>query len=123
MKTPSIILEVSRKLRKNMTKSEYLIWNLLKWWILWVKFLRQKPIYVYTDNSWLDRYIIPDFFCFEEKLILEIDWNIHNNKEIFELDKYKEELLTNMWFTVLRIKNEDVKNDVINVLKTIKLYL
>lgn len=123
MKTPSIILEVSRNLRKNMTKSEYLIWNFLKWWGLWVKFLRQKPIYVYTDNSWLDRYIIPDFYCFEEKLILEIDWSIHNNKEIFELDKYKEELLNSMWFTILRIKNEEIKNDVNNVIKTIKQHL
>ncbi|MDP2090706.1 MAG: endonuclease domain-containing protein [Candidatus Gracilibacteria bacterium] len=123
MKTPNIILEVSRGLRKNMTKSEYLIWNFLKGGSLGVKFLRQKPIYVYTDNSGLDRYIIPDFFCFDKKLILEIDGCIHNKKEIYELDKYKEELLINMGFIVLRVTNEEIKNDLNNVIKTIKQYL
>ena len=120
MKIPDIIKEIARKLRKNMTESEVILWSFIKWWKLWVKFLRQKPIYVFTENTWLDRYIIPDFYCYDKRLILEIDWSIHNLKEVYELDLYKENLLKNMWFKIIRIKNEDIKNDINSVINIIK---
>lgn len=120
MLTPDIIKETSRNLRKNMTESEIILWSFIKWWNIWGRFLRQKPIYVFTENNWLDRYIIPDFYCHEKKLILEIDWNIHNLKEIYELDLYKEKLLIDMGFKIIRIKNEDIKNDINNVIKKIE---
>jgi len=120
MKIPDIIKEIARKLRKNMTESEVILWSFIKWWKLWVKFLRQKPIYVFTENTWLDRYIIPDFYCYDKRLILEIDWSIHNLKEVYELDIYKENLLKNMWFKIIRIKNEDIKNDINSVINIIK---
>jgi very-short-patch-repair endonuclease len=110
----------ARKLRNNMTESEVILWNFIKDKKLWVKFLRQKPIFVFTENNWLDRYIISDFYCFKKKLILEIDWEIHNLKEIYELDLYKENLLKNMWFKIIRIKNEDIKINLNNVIKIIK---
>lgn len=123
MVIPDIIKEASRNLRKNMTYAEIILWNQIKWWKLWVKFLRQKPIYVYTDFNWLDRYIIADFYCHDKKIILEIDWSIHNLKEIYELDIYKENLLINMWFKIIRIKNVEIKNNIFNVIKEIKKYL
>lgn len=103
-----------------MTESEVILWSFIKWSKLGVKFLRQKPLFVYTENSWLDRYIIPDFYCFEKKLILEIDWSVHNLKDIYELDSYKVKLLTDMWYRVLRIKNEEIKQNIASVLKEIK---
>ena len=108
---PNIIKEISRKLRKNMTESEKIIWDKIKNKKLWYKFLRQKPIYLYTENSWLSRYIIPDFCCLEKKIILEIDWNIHNLKEVYLLDQEKEKLLASKWFKVIRISNYDIKNN------------
>jgi very-short-patch-repair endonuclease len=123
MNIPNIIKETSRRLRKNMTESEIILWSFIKWGKIWVRFLRQKPVYVFTENTWLDRYVIPDFYCFERKIILEIDWNIHNLKEIYELDLYKEKLLNNIWFTIIRIKNEDIKNNVNKVIHTIKQHL
>lgn len=83
---------------------------------LWIKFLRQKPVYVFTEDSWFDRFIIADFYSFDKKLILEIDWNIHDLEEIYELDNVKEELLKNLWFKVLRIRNEEIFEDVEDVL-------
>ncbi len=120
MKIPDIIKETGRKLRKNMTKSEVILWGFIKDWKLWVRFLRQKPLYVFTEYNWHDRYIIPDFYCHTKKIILEIDWNIHDLKEVYELDKYKEELLKNMWYKVLRIKNEEIYSDIYTVVKKIK---
>jgi len=123
MKIPDIFKETARKLRKNMTESEVILWSFIKWWKIWVSFLKQKPIYVFTEDSWLNRFIIPDFYYHKNKIILEIDWNIHDLKEVWELDLYKENLLNNMWFKVIRIKNKDIKNNINNVIKTIKYNL
>jgi very-short-patch-repair endonuclease len=103
-----------------MTESEVVLWSFIRDEKLWIKFLRQKPVFVFTENSWLDRYVIPDFYCFKKKIILEIDWNIHNLKEIYELDLYKENLLKNMWFKIIRIKNEEIKTNINSVLENIK---
>ena len=93
MKTPEIILEAARSLRKNMTPAEEKLWRYIRRDVSGYRFLRQKPIYVYTEDNGHDRFIIPDFYCHEKKLILEIDGDIHNVPEIFELDSVKEELL------------------------------
>jgi len=44
---PDYIVEIWRKLRKNMTVAEKIIWNELKDKKLWIKFLRQNPMYIY----------------------------------------------------------------------------
>lgn len=120
MKIPDIIKSVASELRNNMTSSEIILWNHIKNWELWVKFLRQKPVFVFTENNWLDRYIIPDFYCFEQKIIIEVDWSIHDLNGVYDLDRYKEELLLNMWFEIIRFTNSEIKNDIINVIKLLK---
>jgi len=114
---PNIIKEASRILRKNMTNSEKIIWNEIRDKKLWYKFLRQKPIYLYTEDSWLGRYIIPDFCCLDKKIIIEIDWSIHNVKEIYLLDLEKEKLLLSKWFKVIRIKNQEIENNLKSIIK------
>ena len=73
MITPEIIKETSRKLRQNMTDAEIILWKKLRAKKLWMKFYRQKPVMVMTENSMLDRYIIPDFYSPDNKVIIEID--------------------------------------------------
>jgi very-short-patch-repair endonuclease len=51
MKIPEIIKLTARKLRINMTKAEVILWKFIRKEFLEYKFLRQKPIYVYTENS------------------------------------------------------------------------
>lgn len=119
-KIPDIIKETWRKLRQNMTESEILLWDKLRdRKINWKKFLRQYPIFVYTENSWLDRYIIPDFVCKEEKLIIELDWSIHDLEDVFLLDIEKEKLLINNWYKILRFKNEEIHNSIKSVIEKI----
>jgi very-short-patch-repair endonuclease len=117
---PSILKDASRELRKNMTEAEKILWWKLKakklWWI---KFQRQSPIYLFTENSWLDRYIIPDFICSQYKLIIELDWSIHNIKEIYELDLEKEKILKSLWYKVIRFENEEVFGNIDKVLEKI----
>ncbi len=122
MKIPEHIKQAAQKLRNNSTPAEVKIWNYIKNEKLWVKFLRQKPVYVYTEDNWLDRFVIADFYCFEKKLILEIDGNIHDLEEVYELDKHKEKLLENLWYKVIRIKNEEVLSNIDWVLERIRVF-
>ncbi len=123
MKIPDIIKQAARDLRNNSTPSEIMLWNNIKRELLNYKFLRQKPIYVYTENSWLDRYIIADFYCHKEKLVLEIDWSIHDAAEVLTIDLYKEELLQKHNITVLRITNNDIRQNITSVLTKITKHL
>ncbi|MDD3645921.1 MAG: DUF559 domain-containing protein [Candidatus Gracilibacteria bacterium] len=123
MKTPDIIKEAARKLRNKMTKSEIILWNNIKSGKLGINFLRQKPIYLYTEGSGLDRYIIPDFYNFDRKIIIEVDGSIHYLKEVYILDFEKEKFLNSMGYKIIRIKNEEIENDINNVLQKIKTYI
>ena len=117
---PKIIKEAARNLRNNMTKSEELLWNILKDKKLWYRFLRQKPVYVYTENNWLDRYIIPDFYCSSKNLIIEVDWSVHDLEEVLKLDEVKNELINNKWLNILRIENKEISNNIDKVIQKIK---
>ena len=117
---PEIIKVTSRDLRKNMTKPEEVLWKELKARKLnGLKFWRQSPTYVYTENSWLDRYVIPDFLCSEHKLIIELDWSIHNKQEVYLLDREKEKLLINWWYQIIRFQNNEILQNLDTVLQKI----
>ncbi len=120
---PRNIREIARKLRNNMTKAEICLWNEIKNEQLWVKFLRQKPIYLMTENDWRERYIIPDFYCAQKKIILEVDGEVHQNNEVLALDKAKQALLEKQWYSVIRIRNEDILFDMHDTLKKIRMCL
>lgn len=119
MKVPDIIKEAARELRKNMTPAEKLLWDNIRRDISGFRFLRQKPLYVFTEDSGQDRFIIPDFYCYEKKLVLEIDWKIHENSEIYSLDREKEKLLLSQWIEVMRITNEEIFEDIGKVMQKI----
>ena len=123
-KIPDIIKQTTRELRANMTPAEKVLWKYLrarKLW--WYKFQRQYPLYVYTQDSWLDRYIIPDFICCEYKLIIELDWSVHDTLEIQQLDETKTELTQQLWITILRFTNEEIMSDIERVLGKIEMKL
>lgn len=67
------IFEKASELRNNMTEAENLLWVELKnRKIFKVKFRRQHPIDIF----------IVDFYCHEFKLVIEIDGEIHLEKEV-----------------------------------------
>lgn len=117
---PDNIKEVARNLRKNMTKSEKIFWEAVRWDKLWERVLRQKIFYVYTEDNNVNRYIIPDFYIASKKLIIEIDGSIHKISDILHLDKIKEDLIINRWFNIIRFTNEEVENNIENVIQKIK---
>jgi len=120
MAIPDIIKQAARDLRKNMTPAEKALWEKIRRWsILGKQFQKQKPIFVYEEDSWFPRYIIADFICLEHKIIIEVDGSIHDIPEVLLLDRHKEKLLENRWYRVLRFTNKRILNDTKNVLDEI----
>ena len=112
MKVPDVIKEAARELRKNMTRAEQELWKNIRRDISGYRFLRQKPLYVFTEDSGLDRFVIPDFYCHVKKLIIEVDGSVHNKLEVCCLDKEKELLLQKQWIAVLRLENDEIMNNI-----------
>lgn len=99
-------LEFTRYLRENQTKEEKIVWELIrKKQILGYRFLRQYKI-EYSNIIGARSYFISDFYCHQLKLIIEIDGEIH--KEQIEYDQYRDKILNEMGYKILRITNDKV---------------
>ena len=123
MYIPDNIKKIARELRKNLTKAEKMFWNKVRYDTLWERVLRQKIFYVYTENSWLDRFIIPDFYIARKKLIIEIDGWIHKLDRILELDTIKSKLIEKRGFHIIRITNEEIYADIDWVITKLKNFI
>ena len=98
----------SRRLRKNMTDVERILWKEVRGsQLLGYKFRRQHPI---------DNYIV-DFVCLELKIIIELDGSHHFEQA--EYDYIRSNYLMGKGFRVLRFWNNDVLYNVEGVLITI----
>ena len=105
-------LESFRKeLRENLTPAEAFLWkNLQKRQLKGRKFRRQHSI----EN------FIVDFYCPEEKLIIELDGEIHKNATAEEKDWSRDKRLEELGFKVLRFENKMVFDFLPSVLKEIE---
>jgi very-short-patch-repair endonuclease len=110
---PKIVKYTARRLRKEQTEAEALLWEELKGRkICGVKFLRQHPItFEYNGKK---RFIVADYYCHKAKLIIELDGGIHEKTK--DYDNARDNLVKSLGFNILRIQNNDVKN---NLLETI----
>ncbi|HBX52591.1 MAG: leucine--tRNA ligase [Bacteroidetes bacterium GWF2_33_38] len=97
--------------RKNSTEAEAFLWKNLKGKKLGYKIRRQHAI---------DKFIA-DFVCLEKKTIIEIDGIYHDFQK--EQDEHRTQILTELGFSVIRFKNEEVFANPEKVLAEIKSYL
>ena len=101
-------LETARLLRKQMTKSEELLWERLKGkQLLGLRFRRQHPIDIF----------IVDFYCHDARLIIELDGEIH--KERVEYDDGREAEIEWYNLKVIRFSNHEVLNEIEKVVEII----
>jgi type I restriction enzyme R subunit len=104
------LIEEARELRKNHTKAEEIFWELVRnRKFLNLKFRRQHQIGSY----------IVDFYCDEQKLIIEFDGDVHDTKEQQKHDSTRDKYLTSIGNRVLRFKNEELLNNSESVLDKI----
>jgi len=102
---------LARKLRKNMTDGELLLWNELK---------NDKLLgFDFDRQRFIDNYIV-DFYCKDLMLAIEIDGMSPNNEEAFAKDEIRQQKLEGFGIQFLRFTESEMKNDMLNVLRTLE---
>ena len=103
------MFEFAANLRKRMTASEKMLWDRLKNKSLNDKFRRQHPI---------GQYIL-DFYCHRKRLSIELDGNVHDNKEQKIKDIERTSYLNELGIKEIRFKNKEVMNNIDKVISKI----
>lgn len=85
----------ARGMRKQPSRAERAVWEIVRDSRLGFKFRRQRPI---------DRYIA-DFACMEAKLIIEVDGASHDVNDQIEYDAERTERLIALGWRVIRIRD------------------
>src|SRR6476620_5961454 len=99
----------ARKLRKEMTDAEKILWACLsKNQLNGVRFRKQHPVGDY----------IADFYCHEFKLVIEVDGKIHDNQK--EYDDMRDRELGALGLKVIRFTNAEVVANIEGVLGKIR---
>ena len=102
--------EKARLLRANMTEAEKILWDKLKNRnVFKARFRRQHPVGIF----------IVDFYCHEYKLAIEIDGEIHLNKEVIEYDDGRSHDIEKFGIKILRYTNNEVFTDLKTIIEQI----
>ena len=107
-------LSKAHALRNNMTPAEKLLWEELR--LKKIKGLR------FRSQHAIGRFIV-DFYCHEKRIVIEVDGGYHLEKyqAIHDYDRTYE--LEKFGLHILRIKNDEVLNDINNVVRKIENYV
>ena len=107
---PGYMTGLARQLRQRQTPQEEILWERLRNRRLGnAKFRRQHP---------LGRYI-PDFYCNEASLAVELEGDVHDRAEQKEYDAVRRETLNDMGVRLLVFRNDEVAQDLERVLTQI----
>ena len=88
-----------RLLRRQQTPAEQRLWTALRAHRLdRLHFRRQCPV---------GRFVA-DFYCAQERLVVEVDGGIHTSKHQQEHDRERDALFASLSYTVLRVSNDEV---------------
>ena len=108
------INEFAKQLRKDQTKAEEQLWQLLRnRKANGSKFRRQHTIGPF----------IVDFYCHEAGLAIEVDGGIHDNPGAQEHDRGREFELGQLGITVVRFSNKQVIDSSEEVIKIVLQFL
>ena len=107
--TQNRLIEAAREMRQCPTQAEPLLWEeLRRKQLAGYKFRRQHIIYLF----------IVDFYCPKAKLIIEIDGEIHLAQA--DYDSYRQDVLKQMGYKVLRFSNTQIIKEMAWVLDEIR---
>ena len=90
--------EYARRMRKEPTEAEALLWGMLRRKQLGVRFRRQYPIAGY----------IVDFDCRRARLAIEVDGGGHAGEQQRRYDEHRDRVLAQHGVRVLRLWNAEV---------------
>jgi very-short-patch-repair endonuclease len=101
----------ARELRRAMTPEEALLWEHLRGSRLQGLHFRRQQV--------IDGYIA-DFYCHAAAVLVEVDGGVHAERA--EYDAARNEILWGRGFRTLRIRNEEVREDLGGVLAKIAAF-
>jgi very-short-patch-repair endonuclease len=108
------LFKLARDYRKNPTEAEKVLWEHLRIFRNdGFVFRRQHPVV----------FFVADFYCHRIKLVIEVDGGIHNDPRVQEYDENRSGELERYGITVIRFKNEEIINNLVQVLSRIRLYI
>ena len=100
----------ARKLRREMTPAERLLWGALRnHRLAGLHFRRQQIIGCY----------IVDFCCLDAGVVVEVDGEIHLKQRRY--DTYRDEYLASHDLVILRFSNDQIFTDLASILREISL--
>jgi very-short-patch-repair endonuclease len=102
--------DVARRLRRNMTPAEKLLWWKLRRMTQGWKFRRQPPVGPY----------VPDFACLEIKLAIEVDGATHGTDDEISYDRSRTRYLEERGWRVVRFWNREIFENLAGVVDTIR---
>jgi len=100
-----------KELRNNLTPSEAFLWQYLK--------ARQLKGRRFTKQHSINNFIV-DFYCASEKLIIELDGEVHNTTTAQYYDFKRTNHLKSLGYNIIRFENKMVFDNLASVLSEIK---
>jgi very-short-patch-repair endonuclease len=109
--------QLCRKLRTSQTEAEQIFWRVVRnRQFQGVKFYRQYPLFFEYYGQ--ERFFIADFFCFEKKLVVELDGKIHDAQQ--DYDALRTHIITTLEINVIRFRNEEIQQQLGHVLEKLR---
>ena len=106
--------ELARELRNNMTFAEKATWRMLNGkQFKGYDFHRQKPIGEF----------IADFYCYDLRLVIEIDGITHLDKDVIKKDRIKSQYFNSIGLNILRFTDDLVLGNWMMVEKELIRYI
>ena len=103
------ITQAAQQMRKDLTDFEAIVWDEIRERRLGgLRFRRQHPA---------GRFIF-DFYCPRAKLVVEVDGGVHDGQAEYDAERTAE--LERFGYTVIRFKNEDIRDRLPEVLDEIE---
>ncbi|MBC8766572.1 endonuclease domain-containing protein [Arenibacter sp. BSSL-BM3] len=99
------------ELRSNLTPAEAFLWKQLS--------SRKLEGRRFTRQHSISKYVV-DFYCAAERLIVELDGEIHNNPQAIDYDDERTGYFMIMGYKVIRFENKMVFDHLESVLNEIK---
>jgi len=99
-----------KKLRKNLTPAEAVLWTCIK--------SRQLEGRKFRRQHSIGNYIV-DFYCPSEQIVIELDGAGHFTYEGSQKDEIRDNYLSSLGLKVIRFENRDLKYNMEAVLKEI----
>ena len=88
---------------------------------LWYDFLKDHPL-TFNRQKVIGKYVV-DFFCFEARLIIELDGDQHLTDSGIKKDEVRDAYLDSLGFTVKRYSNQMVNKRFGDVCEDIDNYI